>query len=170
MMKKRITGFLLSALMLVSLLPTAAWATSPTVSSWEKLSTAMSYADPVTAGTELTVDLGSTPLFTVKDDSGIRTVKLLADINADADDEVLAVPSGDSIVLDLNGHTVNRGLSIAAAKSKATPLPTRAAAFTRTATTSTRTSSAARYPATRRSRSAAACAAICPLPSAATSK
>ena len=49
--------------------------------------------------------------FTVSDESDVRTIKLLADFTATDSDSALLVPANKKVILDLNGHTLDRGLS-----------------------------------------------------------
>ena len=67
--------------------------------SWGKLNDAL-------AGTPGSLD----GLFTVADNAGVRTIKLLTDITADMDDTALLVPANKTVVLDLNGFVLDRGL------------------------------------------------------------
>ena len=54
---------------------------------------------------------GNDDAFTVSDDaSGVRTITLLKDISDVNNVDELVVPSGKTVVLDLNGFTLNRGL------------------------------------------------------------
>ena len=61
--------------------------------------------------TETTVKSGSTDLFKVKDLNGVRTITLLNGIAATENDSAFIIPAGVNIVLDLNGKTLDRGLS-----------------------------------------------------------
>ncbi len=71
--------------------------------SWGKLNDAL-------AGTQGTLD----GVFKVENDTpetGTRTITLLTDITAGEGEYALTVPSGKKVVLDLNGHVLDRGLS-----------------------------------------------------------
>ena len=57
------------------------------------------------------ISIGSNDYFTVSDVSGVRTITLIADITAGTDDIELTVPGDKEIVLDLNGHVLDRGLT-----------------------------------------------------------
>ena len=101
-MKKRLLSIFLAALMLLTLLPTVALATEPT--NWSKLDSAMKGEAQASV----------TDVFAVENDTpeiGIRTITLLTDITAGGEDTYLTVAAGKTIVLDLNGHTLDRGLS-----------------------------------------------------------
>ena len=80
-------------------------------SNWSLLAKAMKGEDPVDASIKATVtDAEEADLFTVEDVDATRTIVLLADITAEEDDSALVVTSAKKIVLDLNGHVINRGL------------------------------------------------------------
>ena len=68
-------------------------------SNWPKLADAMT-------GSQGTVD----GAFKVENKSGVRTITLLSNITAGADDSALVVPDGKKVVLDLNGYVLDRGL------------------------------------------------------------
>ena len=76
--------------------------------NWGYLKTAMSGETQATVGGVIEVE-NNTPT------AGTITITLLSDITAGENDSALAVPSGKKIVLDLNGHTINRNLNEATA-------------------------------------------------------
>ncbi|MBQ0041319.1 MAG: InlB B-repeat-containing protein [Clostridiales bacterium] len=116
-MKKKLLSIILTLAMVLTMMPamtfTAFADEKPT--NWSILNSAVNGEGDYTTETTVT-DSAETPvnLFTVKDETvesvTTRTITLLADFKAGASDTYLYPNSAKEIILDLNGHVLDRGL------------------------------------------------------------
>lgn len=83
---------------------------APVPYCWTFLAKAMAGTEPAAATMKVTVSSDGNSLFTVEDVDGTRIITLLDDVIADDGDERLVIPAGKNVVLDLNGHTLDRAL------------------------------------------------------------
>ncbi len=90
-MKKKALALILALLLCVGLLPAAAFAATTEVGTWQELNAALQSSGEV---------------------------KLKQNIKAGSGDSYLSVRTGKTVTLDLNGFTIDRGLTNAAAKDK----------------------------------------------------
>ena len=106
-MKKKLYCIILSLAMVITMMPAmsfTAYAAGDHNDNWGYLSNAMTGNAQVSVPDVIQVTDNSP-------EAGTRTIKLLTDITAGADDTYLNVSNSPKVILDLNGHTIDRGLT-----------------------------------------------------------